>query len=265
LDSDGSLESFENAQIKYFGADSNLLRSEGGPEDEEILRVRERLLLRYLPRGAKVVEVGPGAGHILQFLKKRGFSVSAVEHSPALAQGVARKLGVPVVVSEWETADLPAGSFDAVCSFHVIEHVKDPLAHMTKAFQAVRRDGFAFVATPNARSWQHLMVETLSPNFDSAHRFVFSRRSLTHCCEKAGWEVVATFTPEISSNWARVLTKALRRFRDEDEEATAGRYSGGGQRFRFLYRSFQVLTGPLRLVQRLSGYGNEVFLVLRKP
>lgn len=264
-ESTNSSDSFEVAQNQYFGLDSPLLRSDAGPETREILRVRERFLLRFLPRSASVVEVGPGAGHILCFLTSRGFSVTAVEHSSALAQGVAGKFGIPVLVGEWETVDLRANSFDAVCSFHVIEHVKDPMAHLQKAFEVVRRGGFAFVATPNARSLQHLVAESLSPNFDSAHRFVFSRQSLIRCCEKVGWEVVAVWTPEISSGWARILTKALRRLRGEDEETTAGRYAGGGARFNAMCRIFQVFSWPIRAAQQVLGLGNEVYLVLRKP
>jgi 2-polyprenyl-3-methyl-5-hydroxy-6-metoxy-1,4-benzoquinol methylase len=67
----------------------------------------------------------------------------------AEAAEVARARGHQVTSERIEDTDLPGAAFDAVYSFHVIEHVEDPTAFMRKVRQAVRPDGFALIETPN--------------------------------------------------------------------------------------------------------------------
>lgn len=259
-------QSFDLAQKKYYGDQTQLLVTDLDLFEAEALTHRKAMLGSHLSRPCDVLEVGPGTGHVLQWLKAQGHNVTAVEHSPALARQLSDRLKLPVLNGEFETLDLAPASFDAFCSFHVIEHVSDPLAHLRKAHALVRPGGIAFVATPNARSWQQLLFPPLSPNFDSAHLFVFSPASLQSLCAQSGWEIVATLTPDRTGGWVRVLTKGMRRLKGEDEEATAGKYSRpSSAHFQAAARLVQAGTFPLRYLQSRLGYGNEILLVLRKP
>jgi hypothetical protein len=148
----------------------------------------------------------------------------------------------------------------------VIEHVRDPMAHLAKAFSAVRPGGVAFVATPNARSWEQCIPGHLSPNYDSAHLRVFSRGSLSKLAQDAGWQVQEVHTPEFTMGWLRVLSKILRRVKGEHEERTAGKYSGILTRNqRGAYRFLNLVTMPVRAIQARLGGGNELFFILLKP
>lgn len=257
---------FEDAQNKYYGDDSLLLATAPNPLEHEIIARRQAVLTRHLQPGGQVLEVGPGAGHILKWLLESGHGATAVEHSPSLARQLSATFTAPVLCGEFESMAIEPDSFDAFCSFHVIEHVLDPLAHLQAAFKAVRPGGLGFLATPNAKSLQQVALPSLSPNFDSAHTILFSPRSLRAYCEAAGWTVRETLTPEYTAGWLRVATKILRRLRRQDEEATAGQYAAGASaRLTLVMRVLSLATFPLRALQAGAGYGNEIFLVLEKP
>lgn len=259
-------EAFEHAQEKYYGESSILLLNEPTIFESETLDQRGLALGRNLNAGSNVIEVGPGAGHIMGWLLSHNHSIVAVEHSPVLAKQLEERYKTRVLTGEFEVLDLSDSSFDAFCSFHVIEHVRNPLAHLTKAVSLVRPGGIAFVATPNSKSWEQILFESMSPNFDSAHIFVFSPISLGKLATDAGWEVVSIDTPEYSSNWIRVVTKMVRRCRREDEESTAGKYSVASSPFsRLLFNAIRFCSAPFRFIQSRMGYGNEIFMVLRKP
>jgi SAM-dependent methyltransferase len=151
------------------------------------------------------------------------------------------------------------------CSFHVIEHVTDPRAHLSEAARVVRPAGLAFVATPNASSWEQKLFRRLSPNFDSAHLRVFSAQSLQRLADETGWSVLYDETPEYTSGWLRVVSKAFRKLRGEDEEATAGKYASQmSPHKRWIIGAMRGLSWPLRTVQsRLQG-GNEILVVLQR-
>lgn len=258
-------DAFEAAQEKYYGVSSLLLLPDPDPFETELLSKRFSVLESYLKSPSKVLEVGPGAGHVLKWLLSNRHSTTAVEHSPTLARQLSNRFTIPVVTGEFESSDLEPNSFDAFCSFHVIEHVPDPLAHLTKAFELVRPGGLAFIATPNARSLEQIAFQSLSPNFDSAHTFVFSPNSLAHFSENAGWSVLSCMTPEYSSGWLRVITKAIRRLKREDEEETAGKYAKSpSTSFHTIASVAKSVMFPICAVQGRLGYGNEIFMVLKK-
>jgi len=257
-------EMFEDMQRRYFGLKSPIIYSNYSPFDAEILAKRTKIVSRYVAGKCCIVEVGPGAGMFLERLLIKGHRVTAIEHSPVLAKRLKQR-SIPVIVGEFETTPIGADTADALCSFHVIEHVANPADHLAKAFEVVRSGGYAFVATPNSRSWEQLLLGRLSPHYDSAHLRLFSCLSLRRLCESVGWSVVDVQTPEYTSGWLRVVSKIVRRFRGEDEEETAGKYSGRNSLFfRVVAVCASTITSPVRQMQSMSGGGNELFLVLKK-
>lgn len=258
--------SFNEAQHKYYGETSLLIDTKPDIFETEILARRKTVLAAFLSPASNVIEVGPGGGHVLGMLLAQGHNVTAIEHSPVLARHLSERFKITVMNGEFETIDLPPVMYDAFCSFHVIEHVRDPIAHLRKGYPLVRSGGLTFVATPNALSWQQKLFEPLSPNFDAAHLHVFSKKSLINLCNQCGWEVVSVLTPDYATEWIKVITKVIRRIRGEDEGQTAGKYARSSSKLvKFIAGALRMGTSPLRLIQSKLGYGNEIFLILRKP
>lgn len=234
--------------------------------DREILAIRLKAISERLKPYSRILEVGPGAGFLCHALAHRGYKLKAIEHSPVLAQALRENLGLEVEIGAFESNIKEGSTFDAFCSFHVIEHVPDPLRHLQAGFEVVQAGGLGFIATPNAQSWQQRFYPRLSPNFDKAHLRVFSVHSLKLLCVQAGWEVVDVQTPEYTSAWLRVLSKGLRQLKHEDEVHSAGKYAAATtSRFEWAFRLVGLMTSPVRFIQRRMKGGNELFFVLRKP
>lgn len=263
---DASLdETFAASQEKYFGEDTVLIETGDSPLEDEVMARRRAVFSRFVKSPCALLEVGPGAGAFLNWACREGHTVTAIEDSSALARAVEAKTGAKVIIGRFESCVLDDTSQDVFCSFHVIEHVTDPRAHLDEAARVVRPGGLAFVATPNATSWEQRLFRRLSPNFDSAHLRVFSAKSLQRLAAEAGWHVLYAETPEYTSGWLRVVSKAVRMLRGEDEEATAGKYASQmSPRKRGILAVLRGLSLPLRTVQsRLQG-GNEILVVLRR-
>lgn len=258
-------DTFAVSQEKYFGDGTVLIKTGESPLEDEVMARRKAVFSRFVTSISNVLEVGPGAGAFLSWARREGHTVTAIEDSPALARAVEAKTGAQVIIGRFERSGVAVASQDLFCSFHVIEHVTDPREHLEEAARVVRPGGLAFVATPNATSWEQKLFSRLSPNFDSAHLRVFSAKSLQRLAAETGWDVLHAETPEYTSGWLRVVSKAVRKFRGEDEEATAGKYASQmSSHKRAILAVLRGLTLPLRTLQsRLQG-GNEILVVLQR-
>jgi SAM-dependent methyltransferase len=157
-----------------------------------------RTRLRWIKRcgaGRRLLEVGCAAGFFLDEARRDGFECLGVELASGMAAYGREKLGLSVIEGEFEEVSLPADSFDVICAWHVLEHVSDPYAFLTKVEQVLAPDGILALEVPNiaSRTANRTRVkwDCLQPGF---HRLHFSPASLTWVLEKAGFEIVSLET-----------------------------------------------------------------------
>jgi SAM-dependent methyltransferase len=96
-----------------------------------------KTVLRYVPAGAKVLEVGFGYGRDLAFLVRQGYRVSGIDFSTEARRQAEARLGreglraEQLVTGAFENGALPEGLFDAVVSHR--------MAHLLVTEEAVER------------------------------------------------------------------------------------------------------------------------------
>lgn len=258
-------DDFVSSQAAYYENPSANPFLEPASLQKERMAQKSKIARKYIGTGSAILEVGPGGGSFLRWARDNGYECVACEHSSIVSNKL-RALGFDVAQGEFEKADFGI-LYDAVFSFHIIEHVESPERHLAKAFAIVRPGGYMIVATPNAASWQQRLFPKLSFNFDAAHLHVLSPQSLGILAARAGWSVEERKTPEYTMNLLRFISKIVRKVRGEDENLTAGKYSslGAGGRADAVIAIIARLTAPFRYLQSLLGGGNEVLIVLRKP
>jgi len=106
--------------------------------------VKERL-----PTGAAVLDVGCGGGEFLAGIAGVAGHTVGLERSPA---AIARARGLGLDVREGDVAEYAAefaGTFDAVCSFHVLEHLRDPPGFLGSLRKCLGPGGSLYVSVPN--------------------------------------------------------------------------------------------------------------------
>ena len=149
---------------------------------------------RYLPRpgvSSRLLDVGCGGGDWLVQAAAAGWNASGVDPDPvSLAR--ARERGLDVrggFIDSWSDCK---GSFDAVTMSHVIEHVGDPRALLTAAFELLRPGGCLYIDTPNidaasharfGRHWRGLEIPR--------HLVLLNRRALDALLGEIGFGAIA--------------------------------------------------------------------------
>jgi SAM-dependent methyltransferase len=142
----------------------------------------------------RFLDLGCWVGFLLVEARGRGWEVTGVEPSAFAAEHARREFNLDVVEQDLLTADLPAGSFDAVVLGDVIEHLTDPLAALEHIRSLLSEGGVVYLTLPDSGSRLARVLGARWWSILPTHVQYFSRRSITTLLERAGFDVLEITT-----------------------------------------------------------------------
>jgi len=151
----------------------------------------------------RLLEVGAGVGGLVRVAMRRGWSVDATEVSPIALEAL-RGTGATVFAGPVKEAQYVGGHFDLVVSLEVLEHLPDPLVHLSELARVTRAGGLLLLTTPNfgglSRRWLGLGWRVVDPE----HLGYFTARTLAWALKEAGYGRVRTRARSLDiSTWRR--------------------------------------------------------------
>jgi 2-polyprenyl-3-methyl-5-hydroxy-6-metoxy-1,4-benzoquinol methylase len=146
---------------------------------------------------AAVLDLGCGNGALTSTLARPGWSVTGVDRSPSgirIAQAAYPHVRFLLGDASGPLEDLAPGSFDAVLSVEVIEHLPEPRRLVDNALRMLRPGGLAVFTTPYHGYLKNLAL-AVSGQFDAhcpaladgGHIKFWSRRTLSQVLAEAGF------------------------------------------------------------------------------
>lgn len=140
--------------------------------------------------GGRVLDVGCGRGAQLALFREMGWETVGVDVSDEAARQAEAK-GIPVVLGDLLTVDLPRASFDLVIMTHSLEHLHAPGPTLDRIRELLRPGGVVQVTVPNFAS---LGARAFGPYWYSLelprHLTHFTPRTLREILVRRGFEVV---------------------------------------------------------------------------
>lgn len=165
-------------------------------------------VLKNIRSRQSVLEIGTGTGIFLEHLSREGFSElvgvepskAAIASAPVERQGWIRE-GI------FEEKNFEPESFDLICCFMTMEHVRDPKIIADAAFNLLRPGGAFVTVTHDYRAFINRLLGKRSPIIDIEHLQLFSEKSLKYLFRSAGYEDISiqAFINSYSLNyWLRL-------------------------------------------------------------
>jgi SAM-dependent methyltransferase len=158
----------------------------GGARRLRIERSRLELLARHTATRGDLLEIGPGAGTLVDPITAMGWRYRAIEASPTLAAQL-RQRGVDVTEAWVPPFPVPDGSCDVLYADQVLEHMSGidaARAFATEAFRVLRPGGTVFIVVPD-----YLKERTFFWDVDYTHNFVTTERRVRQLLGDHGFTV----------------------------------------------------------------------------
>ena len=171
--------------------------------------------------GGRLLEVGPGAGHLLAAARRRGYEVTGVDPDPTSAQRIRERVGIEIELATIETSTLPDAGFDVVVHVDLLAHLVDPVAALHAMARRLRPGGHLCFEVGLTGGISPLWYRALGRLDLPAHRWLFSRHALQRVLARAGLEIVGArrfgLAPALGLVLAgRVATRLAGRARHRD-------------------------------------------------
>jgi len=159
-------------------------------------RLMDALRRLGIPEGSRILDLGCGTGEFTRFVADHGYQAFGVDiASTPIERARSRHPGVRFERLD-DNLGIPAGpgTFDAVWSTEVIEHVLDVGAYLAEVRRVLRDDGLFILTTPYHARLKNVLVclAKFDRHFDpeGGHIRFFDRRGLERCLARAGLQPV---------------------------------------------------------------------------
>lgn len=140
-----------------------------------------------LGRSPSILDVGSGICVFLEGMKAAGWDCTALDPDPRSIRHAQQVVGVNAICADFMEAD-GLGSYDAIAFNKVLEHVRDPVAMLSRALGFLRPHGFVHVELPDGEAAAADGPER--EEFFIDHWHVFSAASVALLAERAHARVV---------------------------------------------------------------------------
>jgi 2-polyprenyl-3-methyl-5-hydroxy-6-metoxy-1,4-benzoquinol methylase len=165
--------------------------------DRRMIGFRYQTLKPHI-KGPEGLELGPAEGEMTQFLVADFSNLTVVDGSSELLSQIPDRTNLKKVHSLFEEFE-PSQKFNTIIMEHILEHVDDPVALLTKAKGWLWAGGKVLIGVPNANSIHRLVAvkmglltvpsELNSRDYALGHRRVYAPETLALDIKQAGYNI----------------------------------------------------------------------------
>jgi SAM-dependent methyltransferase len=146
------------------------------------------------PTGSpRILDVGCGSGQKLAYVQKAGWETYGVDFDEQAVEN-ARASGAQAELAEGDAIPFEDDYFNALMSWHSLEHHYDPAGTVREMYRVLRPGGDAIVSVPSGKNvGLDLFGANWGPLEAPRHLYHFTEKTLSRMFSEAGFEVTRFF------------------------------------------------------------------------
>jgi SAM-dependent methyltransferase len=158
----------------------------------------------------RLLDYGCGTGHFLAQARRTGWQVAGLEPNPRARQDAAARVGQPIQEAA-ALATLPAGSFDIITLWHVLEHVHALNETLAQLISKLMPGGRLLLAVPNPDSLdaQHYRQDWAAYDVPR-HLYHFVPATMRQLLARHGLRLTQTLPLPLDAYYVSMLSEKLR-------------------------------------------------------
>jgi len=133
--------------------------------------------MRELPAGSRVLELGPGLGHVARLVRRDDLGWVGLEASLSCLAGLRESLETLAILDLDHLSRLPRG-FGVVLAADTLEHLTRPASMLASIHDCLPPGGLLLASVPNVANL-HVRLNLLFGRFPYADRGILDRTHLT--------------------------------------------------------------------------------------
>lgn len=170
------------------------------------------LLMKYKENG-KLLDVGCGTGHFLQFIKKSNTRLKTYGIEPnSILRNAAKKNSDSIISNGYlNNIPYPEKYFDIITCFDVLEHSIDLKANLRDIYRVLKPNGILLLQAPNYDSFMAMITRN---KWDwwciPDHVIHFSYRGLRECINSSNFRIRLSYTYEDTEDFFKNIKGLFR-------------------------------------------------------
>ncbi len=157
-----------------------------------------RKMLRGLPQGARILDVGCGSGFAVEKCTKgrEDLEVYGLDVADSLIDYASKmRPKFNFILAQGETLPFPDKNFDAILYLDTIEHLVDPAASLREARRCLKDNGFIVILVvlenhPVFRIIWSLWLRLRGRVWHEAHLRIFTKKNLIDLVKETGFKLM---------------------------------------------------------------------------
>ncbi len=164
-------------------------------------------LITSFKKQGTLLDIGSATGEFLHYFDKKKWAVTGIEPAEAPRKYSIENYGVKVFPEE-KIDQLPAGQFDVITLWHVLEHVPDLNQRMEQISKLLAPDGLLVIALPNHLSWDAQHYGNYWAGYDvPRHLYHFTPDTISQLLSKFNFEIFKTEPLKFDAYYVSLLSE----------------------------------------------------------
>ncbi len=165
---------------------------------------RKQKLIGRLSKTKKLLDVGCGTGHFIDYCQRHGWQVSGVEPNQIARLQAEDKTKISI---RHNLSDVTASGFGVITLWHVLEHLPNLGQTMNQLKALLAPGGVLIIAVPNFEAYEATVFKEYWAAYDvPRHLYHFNHASLSRLTKNHGLKIVRTYAMRLDSFYISLLS-----------------------------------------------------------